>query len=139
MFSGMKGAGKSTQARLWLENTDAWILNYDKPVVKLDCESVLVSGSPWGGKEDLAINEVRPAKVLFFVHQAKENRLVRLSSGQAYSRMYLNFFIYPINKDVEDRYNNTLIRIIERIPVYDLYCTATEEAVRCVQRELYAE
>lgn len=139
LFSGVKGAGKSTQARLWLENTDAWVLNYDKPVVKLDEERVLVSGSPWGGKEDLAINEVRPAKALFFVHQAKENRVVRLSSGMAYAQAHLNYFVYPLNEDIEKRYNDSIIRLIKKIPVYDLYCTDTAEAVFTVKRVLYPE
>ena len=139
LFSGVKGAGKSTQARLWLENTDAWILNYDKPVVKLDEERVLVSGSPWGGKEDLAINEVRPAKALFFVHQAKENRVVRLSSGMAYAEAHLNYFVYPLNADIEKRYNDSIIQLIKKVPVYDLYCTDTAEAVEAVKRVLYPE
>lgn len=139
MFSGMKGAGKSTQARLWLENTDAWVLNYDKPVVKLDGEQVLVSGSPWGGKEDLAINEVRPAKALFFVHQAKENRVVRLSAAQAYAQAHLNYFVYPLNEDIERRYNDAVIQLVKKVPVYDLYCTDTSEAVDAVRRALYPE
>lgn len=139
MFSGMKSAGKSTQARLWLENTDAWVLNYDKPVVKLDGERVLVSGSPWGGKEDLAINEVRPAKALFFVHQAKENRVVRLSPAQAYAQAHLNYFVYPLNEDIENRYNDAVIQLIKKVPVYDLYCTDTSDAVDAVRHVLYSE
>ena len=118
---------------------DAWILNYDKPVVKLDEERVLVSGSPWGGKEDLAINEVRPAKALFFVHQAKENRVVRLSSGMAYAEAHLNYFVYPLNADIEKRYNDSIIQLIKKVPVYDLYCTDTAEAVEAVKRVLYPE
>lgn len=139
MFSGMKGAGKSTQARLWLENTNAWVLNYDKPVVKLDEERVLISGSPWGGKEDLAINKVRPAKALFFVHQAKENRVIRLSAAKAYSQAYLNYFVYPLNKDIEQRYDDALNQLVCKVPIYDLYCTDTKEAVEVVKRELYGE
>ena len=139
MFSGMKGAGKSTQARLWLENTDAWVLNYDKPIAKLDGERVVISGSPWGGKEDLAVNEVRPAKALFFVHQAKENRVVRLSAAKAYAQAHLNYFVYPLNEDIEKRYNNAVIQLIKKVPVYDLYCTDTAEAVEAVRRVLYTE
>ncbi|MBQ7850788.1 MAG: hypothetical protein IJ343_13770 [Clostridia bacterium] len=139
MFSGTKGAGKSTQARLWLENTDAWVLNYDKPVVKLDGEKVLVSGSPWGGKEDLAINEVRPAKALFFVHQARENRVIRLSSAQAYAQAHLNYFVYPLNEDIENRYSDAIIQLVKKIPIYDLYCTDTAEAVDAVRKILYPE
>lgn len=139
MFSGMKGAGKSTQARLWLENTDAWVLNYDKPVVKLDGDQVLVSGSPWGGKEDLSINEVRPAKALFFVHQARENRVVRLPSAKAYAEAHLNYFVYPLNDDIEKRYNDAIIQLVKKVPIYDLFCTDTVEAVAVVRKELYPE
>lgn len=115
----------------------AWVLNYDKPIVKIEESEVMVSGSPWGGKEDLAINEVRQAKALFFVHQSTDNRVVRLSAGQAYSRMHLNYLVYPLNKDIEERYTSTLIRIIERIPVYDLFCSADQRAVEAVLKELY--
>lgn len=139
LFSGVKGAGKSTQARLWIENSEAWILNYDKPVAKLDGEQVLVSGSPWGGKEDLAINAVRPAKALFFVHQAKDNQVVRLSAAQAYAQAHLNYFVYPLNEDIESRYNEAIIQLVKKVPVYDLYCTDTLEAVEAVRRVLYTE
>lgn len=139
LFSGVSGAGKSTQARLWMENTDAWVLNYDKPILKLDSERVMVSGSPWGGKEDLAINEIRPAKALFFVHQAKENRVVRLSAAQAYAQAHLNYFVYPLSEDVENRYSDAIIRLIKKIPIYDLYCTDTADAVEAVRQVLYPE
>lgn len=137
LFSGMKGAGKSTQARLWLENTDAWVLNYDKPVAGLAGERVMISGSPWGGKEDLSINEVRPAKALFFVHQAKENRVERLSPAKAYSQAYLNYFVYPLNQDLEDRYHHAITQLVQKVPVYDLYCTDTAQAVEAVKHALY--
>ena len=139
IFSGMKGAGKSTQASLWTENAGAWVLNYDKPVVKLDEDRVMVSGSPWGGKEDLAINEVRPAKALIFVHQAKENRIVRLSAAKAYSQAYLNYFVYPLNTDIERRYDDALNQLVRKVPIYDLFCTDTKEAVEVVKKELYGE
>ena len=137
LFSGMKGAGKSTQARLWLENTDAWVLNYDKPVAGLAGERVMISGSPWGGKEDLSINEVRPAKALFFVHQAKENRVELLSPAKAYSQAYLNYFVYPLNQDLEDRYHHAITQLVQKVPVYDLYCTDTAQAVEAVKHALY--
>lgn len=139
MFSGSKGAGKSTQARLWIENQPAWVLNYDKPVVKLDADRVMVSGSPWGGKEDLAINMVHPAKAIFFVHQAKENRAERLPFAKAYAQAHLNYLVYPLNEDIENRYNDAIVQLVMKVPIYNLYCTDTVEAVEVVQRELYTE
>ena len=75
MFCGASGAGKSTQANLWCEYVGSWVLNYDKPILQVDGGRVLVSGSPWSGKEDCFINLAFPLAAIVFVNQACNNSI----------------------------------------------------------------
>ena len=51
LFLGKSGTGKSTHSRMWLGAfDDAWLLNDDNPVVRIEEDGVWVYGSPWSGK-----------------------------------------------------------------------------------------
>ena len=137
LFCGMSGAGKSTQANLWKKYLNAWVLNYDKPCVIKKNDMYYVHGSPWSGKEDLFLNEYVPLKAIVFVKQAKENRVTRLSYGEAYSNVYLHNYVYPLTIDIEEKYSEIIKNTIYRIPTYELFCDISEKAVEVLCNELF--
>ena len=52
LFSAPSGAGKSTHVKQWTEHINgAYILNGDKPLIKIENESVVAYGTPWCGNE----------------------------------------------------------------------------------------
>lgn len=137
MFSGLSGAGKSTQANLW-SNIGAWVLNYDKPVLwmKNTLDKVYISGTPWSGKEPCYHNATLPLTGIIFVKQSNINSIRKLSKAEAYTMVYPNYMLYPLDDKVIDNYDSAVTYLINNTPIYELECTPTIEAVYCVMNEI---
>ena len=136
-FCGISGAGKSTQARLWETYKHAGVINYDHPILLFDGDTVIAHGSPWGGKERYCVNRSVPLKAIFFVEQAEENAVTRMSVGESFSHLFLHNYLIPMFPQLDSRHCDTVERIAMRIPVYRLKCTASEDAVHTVYRTVF--
>ena len=128
-FCGLPGAGKSTQAHLWEEHLGAEALNLDQPCIFFEDDGVHVSGSPWSGKEDCYKNKQVPLKAIFFVEQAPENSVQKMSVAEGFSHLYLNNYLVPFNSEMEKKHQNAVIKLASNVPVYRLKCTISKEAV----------
>ena len=138
-FCGVPGAGKSTQAHLWERYVGAQGLNYDQPLVLFDGDAVLVSGSPWSGKEPCYKNTAAELKAIFFVEQAQENTAVRMTAAEAFSLLYLNNYLLPINDEIAQKHQRAILRVIGTVPVYRLKCTISEQAVDAAYRAVFGK
>ena len=137
MFCGLSGAGKSTQAALWRDNLSAWAINFDQPCVIFDGETPLVHGSPWSGKEHCFINSCAPLRAIVFVEQAKKNEARLLSNAEAFSRLYLNNYVFPITEGIEAQYSENIEHLARTVPSYVLECTISEDAVKAVYSAVF--
>ncbi len=129
LFCGESGAGKSTQSRLWVKHLGAWQLNNDQPTVFVYDDGVRVSGSPWSGKEDCYVNSSARLNAIVFVKKSKSDSVRRLSGAEAFSLIYLNNYVFPLNKAIEKQYADTVSALAQGVPVFELSCTMTEQAV----------
>ena len=88
-FVGPSGIGKSTHSRLWLQHVPgARLLNDDQPVLRqLPDGTVRLYGSPWSGKTSCYCNEGVALKALFFMEQALENQLTRLTGIETFQQL----------------------------------------------------
>lgn len=136
-FCGVPGAGKSTQAHLWMEHMHAQPLNMDQPCVIFDGSEILVSGSPWSGKEDCYKNEAVGLKAIFFVEKANENIAEKISPAQAYSHLFLNNFLVPVNKEIEKKHSDAILKVAIGVPVYRLKCTVSHDAVAVAYKAVF--
>ena len=139
LFCGKSGAGKSTQANLWNTHLNSWALNYDKPCIIRDNGKIFVHGSPWSGKEALYLNKYVPLKAIVFVKQSKENTVKRLSTIQAYSNIYLHNYVYPLTREIENKYDEIISDIALAVPTYELSCDISENAVEVLYKELFSD
>jgi hypothetical protein len=108
---------------------NARAINLDQPCILFKDDKVLASGSPWSGKEDCYKSDVVPLKAIFFVEQAKENKVEKLSRAESFSLLFLNNFLIPTSKDMEEKHKKAVERLILNVPVYRLKCDISEEAV----------
>ena len=92
-------------------------------------DEVYVSGSPWSGKEDCYKNKQVPLKAIFFVEQAPENSVQKMSVAESFSHLYLNNYLVPFDNEMEKKHQNAVIRLASNVPVYRLKCTISKEAV----------
>lgn len=137
IFCGMHAAGKSTQANLWKKHLGADIINYDQPCIIAQYDDILIHGSPWSGKEEVFRNEYAPLKAIVFVEQSNEDIAIRVSAGEAFSLIYLNNYLYPLDSTIEDKYYKVIEKIASKVPVYRLKCTMNESAVEVLYKEIF--
>ena len=137
LFCGLSGAGKSTQANLWKDYLHCDILNYDKPCVINDGGTIYAHGSPWSGKEKRIKNEYVPLKAIVYVVQAKQNRVRRLSPAEAMSHIFLHNFVFPLTEEIETQYLDAIRAVAEQVPVYELSCNISEEAVAVLYNTIF--
>ena len=86
IFTAPSGTGKSTHARLWREmfGVRVWMINDDKPFLKVSDSEVTVYGSPWAGKHDLHRNAHAPLKAVVKLERDESNHIAPLSMADAF-------------------------------------------------------
>ena len=64
VFVAPSGTGKSTHARLWREmyGDRVWMINDDKPMIRVSDSEIRVYGTPWDGKHHLSRNSYGTTK-----------------------------------------------------------------------------
>ena len=85
LFTAPSGTGKTTHARLWLENCPgAFVVNGDKPFIRVGKGRPLACSSPWAGKENLYTCEDVPLKAIVMMEQAAVNRIWSVPFAEAF-------------------------------------------------------
>lgn len=84
MFTAASGTGKTTHIRLWLENlAGSYVVNGDKPLIKITKNEAIACGTPWCGKENLGRNCMVPLKAIIFMERGEDNEIHEISFEQA--------------------------------------------------------
>ncbi len=84
IFTAPSGTGKSTHAQLWLENVPgSYILNGDKPFLKVEDNCIMVCGNPWRGKEGYGVSEMLPLEAICIVERDTANHIEGISCDES--------------------------------------------------------
>ncbi len=131
MFLGRSGTGKSTHARLWLENiSGSELLNDDNPVIRVHDGEVYVYGSPWSGKTPCYKNERVPLRAVVRLSQAPYNRIARQSPLQAYASLMPSCSCMRWDSASVDALHKTIEKVISKVPGWHLECLPDADAAR---------
>ncbi|MBQ3151517.1 MAG: hypothetical protein IJB86_09765 [Clostridia bacterium] len=130
LFSAPSGTGKSTHTSLWLQHFGdrAFILNDDKPAIRVTDNGIFVYGTPFSGKNDISENTGVPLKAVAVLSRGDVNTAKKLSEPQAIYSL-LNQSVRPQEPVLMDCLMKTVERIITDIPVIAFSCNISEEAV----------
>lgn len=131
IFTARSGTGKSTHARLWREvyKDRVWMINDDKPMLKVSEHSVTVYGSPWNGKHHLGRNASAPLKAVVKLERGEENRIEPLRGADAYVTLFRQSF-GSLKPEVGRRVAEMEKRILNAVPFYTLHCNMDPDAAR---------
>lgn len=131
VFVGPSGIGKSTHSRLWLQHIPGVrLLNDDQPVLRLHSDgTVRLYGSPWSGKTTCYRNEGVRLKTLFFMEQALENRLTRLSGIETFQQLMKSTSLMGRDTITFQAISQTQAGICGTVPSYLFRNRPTREAV----------
>ena len=131
LFSADPGTGKSTHTGLWLEyfgRDRAYILNDDKPALRIKDGRVYAYGTPWSGKTDLNTNRKAPVAGICFIEQAKENTIKKAEVFEAFGRFFSQT-VRPYDEKIMDMFMNTINELFGSIPMYIMGCNISFDAV----------
>ena len=86
LFTAPSGTGKSTHARLWREafGERVWMINDDKPMLRITPEGVTVWGTPWDGKHRLSRNAGAPLKAVAELKRDADNHIEPMTKADAF-------------------------------------------------------
>ena len=88
IFTAKSGTGKTTHTRFYLDNfKDAYVLNGDKPLLRIMNNKVYACGTPWRGKEKYGINEIKELKAICILERGTDNLINEISFDDAFSTL----------------------------------------------------
>lgn len=128
LFSAPCGTGKSTHTQIWLKRfPDAYILNDDKPAIRITENGVYAFGTPFSGKTNLNVNKGVPIKGICILARDTYNHIEPVSADEALFNI-LNQTVRPEDEEIMDKMLTTLDTVLKSVPVYRLFCNMELEA-----------
>ena len=90
IFTAVSGTGKSTHTRLWREafGERVWMINDDKPLLRIESDGVTVYGTPWDGKHRLSRNASAPLKAIVLLTRSQTNHIEPLDRSRVFPEVY---------------------------------------------------
>lgn len=129
LFSARSGTGKSTHTHLWLEYLPgSRIINDDKPAIRCVDGVYYAYGTPWSGKNDESINTGVPIGGIAFLSRG-ENNIKRIPGFKAL-KLFMDQTVRSRNKSLMEKMLDILNGILTDIPIYEMTCDMSEEAVQ---------
>ena len=120
VFVGQSGAGKSTIARLWLDDDRAVVLSDDRIVVRADGDGLWMYGTPWHGEAPLASPRRARLTQVFLLRQLDRHALWPVSRADAVARMFAASFPAFHDAAAVEFTLGFLDRIAAAVPVREL-------------------
>jgi len=130
LFSAPSGTGKSTHTTIWRKTfgeDKTFIINDDKPVIRIVDGKVMAFGTPWSGKTDQNENIGVPLQGICFVERCENNWIETMSPKTAIHRI-LDQTIRPQDSQKMGKLLELLGTVLESVKVYQLHCNMENEA-----------
>lgn len=129
LFSAKSGTGKSTHTKLWLEHfgDKAFILNDDKPALRLEDGVWYAYGTPWSGKYDISVNARVPLGGICMIHRSEENEIQRFNGPKAIFAL-LEQTIRPADPGLRAKLMDLLDKLMTMVPIWQMGCNMDPEA-----------
>lgn len=129
-FSADPGTGKSTHTNLWLKHFGkrAYILNDDKPALRIIDGTVYACGTPWSGKYDYSTPKLVPLAGICFLQRSETNWIKKAETTKAVYNIFSQTS-RKISAEKMEKLFDVLEEIFSKVPIYDFGCNISDEAV----------
>lgn len=131
LFSANSGTGKSTHTGLWLKvlGERAFILNDDKPAIRLVDSTWYAYGTPWSGKHDISVNTGVPIGGICMLERGAENEIRPFGGKDAIFEIFVQTN-RPKGAEYRVKLLELLDSLITTVPVWKLKCNMDPDAAR---------
>lgn len=128
IFTAKSGTGKTTHTNLWLKNIpDSFVVNGDKPILRLKNGIPTVYGTPWMGKENLGQNLSVPLNAICVLSRGEINTIEK-TTFSAEMMTLIGQTYRPPQPDRLVATLKTLEKIGNQVSLYRLSCNMENEA-----------
>lgn len=114
----------------------ARLINGDRPILSRNENGWLAWGSPYAGSSRVHINASAPVRAIVLLRQASENALRRLAGREAFIRVFAGVTVNSWDAWCVNRACDLVTELMTAVPVYELSCTPTKEAVELLYAAL---
>lgn len=137
LFTAPSGTGKSTHTNLWLKKFGdrAYILNDDKPALRLEDGIWYAYGTPWSGKYDISRNERVPIAGIAVLNRGEHNEIKPYSGFRAITAI-LDQMMRPAGEEYRVHILETLDKLLSVVPVWKLTCNMEPAAATVAFRAM---
>lgn len=132
LFSAPSGTGKSTHTGLWKKQfgeENVFILNDDKPALRLTSDGWFAYGTPFSGKVNLSRNVGVPVKAICFIERGEANEIASMPEKEAIQNL-----MFQTHRPRDPKDMDILLQLVEKIigsiPVFQMRCNMEPEAAR---------
>jgi hypothetical protein len=129
-FSADSGTGKSTHTQLWLKRFGerAYMLNDDKPCIRLINDKVYACGTPWSGKYDYSTPKIVPLGGICFLERSENNWIKTADTKKAVFNIFSQT-VRRLGPNAMNKLFDVLEVIFDKVPLYEFGCNISDEAV----------
>ncbi len=130
IFTAPSGTGKTTHTKLWLDNIPgAFVVNGDKPLIKVNDDMCEVCGTPWAGKEGFNTNTSVPLSAICILERGKKNQISALSFKEAYPFLFSQIYKPAKGEDIVKTLE-LIKKLAQSVRFYRLACNMDPEAAK---------
>lgn len=128
LFTAKSGTGKTTHTNLWLKTIPgSYVVNGDKPILRIFDGKPYVCGTPWMGKEGYGCNATVLLSALCFLNRGDKNSIEKTDFGKIFPRLIGQSY-RPENGELLVKTIKCLEIIGHSVPMYELFCNMDDEA-----------
>lgn len=131
LFLAPSGTGKSTHIRLWRKalGEGVGIVNGDKPIIDASGDVPTVCGAPWAGKENWQRNVSVPLGAICILRRGETDTIRRVTPREQIGALLCQAY-RPDDVEALEQTLALADKVFRTVPLYELFCTPTESAVR---------
>ena len=131
MITAPSGTGKSTRTKLWVDHIpDSFVVNGDKPLLRVTDNAIYVYGTPWCGKEGWNTNTSVPLKAIFLLERSNSgNRVEEIGFAEAFPQLLRQTY-RPDDIQAKRKTLQLLQKMAGKVKIYRFRSEPTAEAVQ---------
>jgi hypothetical protein len=135
LFVGQSGAGKTTMARLWQEESNITLLSDDRIILRQRGNRPWMYGTPWHGEAKLASPDRAPLKGIYFLSRGIKNELSPLRKSDAVARLFACSFPPFYSQQGIDFTLGFLEEVVKAVSCCELSFLPDRRVVDFIQKE----
>ena len=132
IFTAPSGTGKSTQASLWEKYKNAEIINGDRVLLYFEDDTLYAGGFSACGSSDVCRNVSAPVKAIVVLEQGKDNEITVMRKVKTFSSLLAASVYFHWSEEENKLAGDTVMRIMDSVPVVKFSCTPDEDAVNAL-------